>query len=82
MGAPDGGANDVQHHPQCSHGGTDKAKNLDPDPLQSEKTRHLVTQLGLMDNRLLNNNLKVRDHMACLIHTYKAAFTDGDALSQ
>jgi len=46
------------------------------DPLQSEKTRHLITQQIIMDNRLLANNSKVRDCMVQLTNTYESVSVD------
>ena len=48
------------------------------DPLQCERTRHSVTQFGLKENRLLNNNPKVRDKLIHLIDRYQSVFTDGE----
>ena len=51
----------------------------DPDPLQSERTKHLVTQLGIMESRLLYTNIKVRIGMIKqLVSRFQDVFTDGE----
>merc|ERR1711994_1019967 len=44
----------------------------------NERVQHLVQQLGLMDNRLLEQHPEVRSKLIALVTRYESVFTDSD----
>ena len=44
----------------------------------AERTKQLVEQLGIMDNRLLTQHPEVRSKLISLVNRYEAVFTDED----
>ena len=50
---------------------------MDQTPPRSERAEQLVTQLGIMDNRLIHNHSEVKSKMIDLVDHYEAVFTKG-----